>query len=123
MTEQRIRYQHPSYGEMVFTLDSDEHDCLQSALDALGVDIGLFINMAFKWCNAKHPEIGEGVGEKYGEKIGDSEKSRETIETEARAELVKQNVTTFAEFVTTENPDAHWMAGNGELRMFGDLKP
>ncbi|WP_246982108.1 hypothetical protein [Halorientalis marina] len=122
MTEQtKIRYQHPEQGEIFLKLNPDERECLDSALHSLDVEMGLFINMAFKWGRANHPEVNREVTDRHKRKIRRAPDRTEKIKQEANEVLLKRRVMDFAEFVTTENPDSEWLAGNGELEMWGDL--
>lgn len=101
MPEQPIRWQHPLYGDVRFVLSEEENDTVHSAIEHLDTDFALFINMAFTWGTTAPADYGK----------------------EEFAELTKENVVGFAEYVDEQQPKAEWMAGNGELEMWGDLDP
>jgi hypothetical protein len=120
--ETNVRLQMPSGDEYEIGLTAEQRETLDAACEYLDMEPGLLVNAACKWGNANNPDLTDHIGHEMGRRARrTSEERKAELQERAKERLLKQRILDFTRHVVENEPDAEWMAGNGELRFGGDL--
>lgn len=113
----------PEGDEYKIPLTAEQRETVDAACEYLNMELGLFVNAASKWGNANDPTLAQRVGEEMRKRArGVSDERKAELKQRGKERVLKKRLVQFARFVVEDQPDAEWMAGNGELRFGGELE-